>query len=168
MERQVIAKSVVPLAYDSNLPDVATTKDRKAASSKSKTGEALEKPKYVVSEQEFNKLRDLIAVERAIEIIHSVDGCPRCPTSFAELWKQAGNDQARVVGAMATLATMLADSSAGFHQPVDENDKRMNILTEFAGEQFFSLHLCTEGHTGCKPAGPQSSLQHQESTDHGD
>ena len=76
---------------------------------------ASKKPTYVVSEQVWKRLKVLQAIERAVRMIHSVDKCPQCPTSFTELWKQAGEDQRYVANTMACLAASMVDQLAEGH-----------------------------------------------------
>ncbi|TDC96029.1 hypothetical protein [Actinomadura sp. 7K507] len=104
----------------------------------------------VVSEEELNDLHWLAATRTTVRLIHSVDRCPECPSSFQEVWKEAGSSQPLVALTMATMAANMLAEIAGLHATSDKaNEARTNTLLTHTGAMLIDGHPCTGGHTDC-------------------
>ncbi|WP_431897281.1 hypothetical protein [Nonomuraea sp. bgisy101] len=126
--------------------------------SSSKVADPPEESTYVISEQELRDLQEFQSFRKAIRILHTIDVCPECPTTYGEIWNaEPEASKMRILEAIIRITGSLNDGELRLHASKENsngsdnsvNDARLQNLREHAAANILPAHPCALGHTGC-------------------
>lgn len=134
-----------------SMPDAPTAEiDQPSDTAASDPAQVDAEPKYAVTKAELELLKDLHDARMAVKLVHSLNDCPECPSSFGEYWWELDEEaQGRVAITIALMVANIIDERDEIHSHNLVNERRMASMVAAAATPLLGFHPCKDGHSGC-------------------